>query len=249
MAKFQADYPLPAVTVDMVVFTLSRAGSLDFLAIRRREAPCKGMLALPGGFVNVGGGYVARKNQGESLEAAAARELREETNLGFTDELFLEQLYTFGAPGRDPRGRVVSVAYYALISGDLATRSRAGDDAATLEWTPLWEKSSAGDLETRVEALSLAFDHKEILLKAIERLRGKIDYDPRIARGLLPSQFTMGDLRHVHETVKGATYDRSNFAKRFHRMVEDHKIVEAKGRAQPSGPGRPSKLYRFPEAT
>lgn len=247
MAKFESDYPLPAVTVDMVVFTISRRGRLEVLTIRRRDDPFKGGLALPGGFVNVGGGYAAGSDQGESLREAAERELLEETGLDAArGDVFLEQLYTFGDPGRDPRGRVISVAYYALVGMDVAPRVRAGDDAEEAFWCPVWETNQdAGG----VPLVSLtAFDHGEVLRMAVERIQGKIDYDPRIARSLLASEFTFNELRRVHEIVKGKSYERSNFQKRFKRMVEDGVIIETEDTAAvSSGPGRPARLCRFAE--
>lgn len=247
MAKFHADYPLPAVTVDMVVFTISRRGRLEFLAIRRRDDPFKGCLALPGGFVNVGGGYAAGSDQGESLREAAERELQEETGLDASrDDVFLEQLYTFGDPGRDPRGRVISVAYYALVGMDVAPRVRAGDDAAEAFWNPVWE-SDPDDRGSYLCSLT-AFDHAEVLRMAVERIQGKIDYDARIARSLLPPEFTSNELRRVYDIVKGETHDRSNFQKRFKRMVEDGLIIETDDTSS-VGSGRPARLCRFSERT
>lgn len=226
-------YPLPAVTVDMVVFTI-RHGVLKVLVIKRRDDPFQGSWALPGGFVEVGVGHKPKGPQGESLEAAAERELLEETGLQRErDEVFLEQLYTFGAPLRDPRGRVISVAYYALISPEAYHRVEAGDDAVEAEW-----------IDTH-QATELAFDHARILQCAIDRIRGKVDYDPRLVRALLPSEFTSTEFRRVHEVVKGESYDASNFSKRFKRMVEDGQFVEMKAHKDPKGSGRPPRLYRF----
>jgi 8-oxo-dGTP diphosphatase len=246
MSNFQSSYPLPAVTVDMAVFTISRRGRLEFLAISRRDDPFKGALALPGGFVDVGSGYVAGAPQGESLHAAAERELREETGLDASrGDVYLEQLYTFGEPDRDPRGRVVSVAYYALVGMDVAPRVQAGDDAATVAWQPVWDS----DGKTSVfNTMPFAFDHAEILRTAVARVQGKIDYDPRIARALLPPEFTVGELRRVHEIVKGAAHDRSNFQKRFKRMIEDGVIIETEDTSVGLlGSGRRSRLCRFAE--
>lgn len=230
------DYPLPAVTVDMVIFTIRR-GRMKLLLIKRRDAPFKDHWAIPGGFVEVGVGHKARGKQGEGLEAAAERELLEETSLERErDDVFLEQLYTFGSPGRDPRGRVITVAYYALISPEAYHRVQAGDDAAEAEWF---------DVEELPE--KLAFDHDHILATAVERVRGKIDYDPRLARALLPEEFTAKEFRRVHEIVKGVEYDTSNFSKRFRRMVEDGRFVELDETKEQRGAGRPARLYRFPD--
>lgn len=253
--KFSYDYPLPAVTVDLVIFTISRRGVLEVLLIERRDDPFKGCRALPGGFVEVGSGYNGKNNQGEDVLQAAARELKEETGLDVVrDNIFLEQLCTFGTPGRDPRGRVITVAHLALVGMDVAPRIQAGDDAAAAIWTPfwnnttLWEERPSSMVGVTVDQLpQLAFDHGEILKTALQRLRGKIDYDPRLTRALLPAEFTLSEFRRVHEIVKGTAYDASNFSKRFTRMVEDGKIFQTEGTAQLQGAGRPPRLYRFPE--
>lgn len=234
--KHSYEYTLPAVTVDMVVFTI-RYSRLHVLLIQRRDDPFQGCWALPGGFVDVGVGYAPDGDQGESIEQAAERELEEETGLKRErDGVFLEQLYTFGAAGRDPRGRVISIAYYALISPEAYHRVEAGDDAAKAEWFDVEEFSD-----------SLAFDHDKILKTAVERVRGKIDYDPRLTRALLPDEFTSKEFRRVHEIVKGTTYDLSNFSRRFRRMVEDGRFVEVNEMQETRGRGRPARLYRFPE--
>jgi 8-oxo-dGTP diphosphatase len=223
------DYPRPAVTVDMVVMTVVDA-ELKVLLVKRGTEPWKGRWALPGGFVRVGEDEAA----GEDVDAAAQRELHEETGLGEGD-VFLEQLYTFGRTGRDPRGRVISVAYYALVPRDLLSLVRAGDDAADARWFST----------SKLPARRLAFDHDEILAKAIERIHGKIEYDMRLAMSLVPASFTKAELRRVFEVVTGQTYDKSNFNKRFNRMLEDGTIVDAQGRRAPPGPGRPAHLYAF----
>lgn len=242
-------YPLPAVTVDMVIFTIKDL-RLHVLLIKRGDDPYKDHWALPGGFVEVGVGHAPDGDQGESTYDAAARELEEETDLKVErDGVFLEQLYTFSNPGRDPRGRVISVAYYALVGMDVAPRVRAGDDAAEARWFPLGSKifgEGRRGAEYGVLPSPLAFDHDEILRMAIERIRGKIDYDPRIAQGLLPEKFTQKEFRRVHEIVKGETYDRSNFHRRFRRMLEDGRFVQCDENQDLRGPGRSPNLYRFP---
>jgi 8-oxo-dGTP diphosphatase len=163
---FTYRYPRPALTVDCVAFGIGGAADpeLQVLLVERRDDPFKACWALPGGFVVVsdGGG------QGEDLEAAARRELAEETGLRVE---YLEQLYTFGRPGRDPRGRVVSVAYYVLVR---SSRVSAGSDARAARWWPVTALSVKG----RSIAGSLAFDHAEILQIAVERLRAKVRYAP-----------------------------------------------------------------------
>lgn len=217
-------YPKADVTVDIVLFTILD-NALQVLLIQRRDPPFKGCWAFPGGFVNVTGG---RTKQGETLEKAALRELREET--GLKGNIYLEQLYTFGRPGRDPRGRVISVAYYALISAHLGANIKAGDDASDARW---WDVNSLDE--------KLAFDHDVILETAVLRIRGKIDYFPQIAFRLLPSVFTAAEFQQVHEAVKGVTFDSSNFRKRFRRMVADGVLVGLGLKKKTAG--APAQLY------
>lgn len=241
--SYTYEYPLPAVAVDMVILTISRHGQLSCLLVRRGGNPFQGAWALPGGFVDVGAGYRAGKAQGEDLRSAAVRELREETGLEVDrHQVFLEQLYTFGAADRDPRGRVITVAYYALVSVDFAPFVRAGDDAHDVRWQPVLADEDA------LSDLPLAFDHEEIIRSALERVRGKIDYDPRLVRALLPDEFTQSEFRRVHEMIKGARYDKSNFSKRFRRMLEDGRFEATDATKVLRGAGRPPKLYRFVES-
>jgi 8-oxo-dGTP diphosphatase len=221
--SFGYEYARPQVTVDTVVFTI-RNQDLKVLLIRRGNEPFVGSWALPGGFVEVSD----HDPQGESTDDAACRELEEETGLRRAD-VFLEQLYTFGDPGRDPRGRTITVAYFALVRTGVHVRS--GSDATAAEWYSIQELPE------------LAFDHAHIIDVALNRIRGKIDYEPRIANSLVPAEFTQADLRQVHEVVKGVKYDKSNFAKRFKRMVEDGKLREAPGKRATDG--RPARLYRM----
>ncbi len=203
-----------AVAVDLVVFTILDE-ALQVLLIRRGIPPQEGQRALPGGFV--------RKR--ESLEDAAYRELLEETGLR-PDDLYLEQLYTFGAVDRDPRGRVITVAYYALVRPDLAIEP--GTDAAWVEW-------ARAD-----EVAGLAFDHDQILATALARLRGKLDWTP-IAFDLVPPRFTVTELRRVHEVIMGTPYDAPNFRRRISRWLEEGQIVET-AEVRPTG-RRPARVY------
>jgi 8-oxo-dGTP diphosphatase len=212
-------YPRPSVTVDLVIFTILDC-RLHVLLIRRKAPPFEGRWALPGGFVDVGDAF---RDQGEDLETAAHRELREETGL---KNVYLEQLYTFGDAGRDPRMRIVSVAYYALVRPDLAPV--AGSDAAEARWF--------ADLP------KLAFDHAKIVAKAVERIRGKLDYT-NIAFELVPPTFTVAELRCVHEIVKGTAYDPANFRRKFKCLLASRVIEEAPGRRLTAT--RPAKVYRF----
>jgi len=208
------DYPRPALTVDCVVFGLDESQQLKVLLIQRSNEPFAGYWALPGGFVDMD----------ESLETAALRELEEETGVR---DLFIEQLYTFGAPGRDPRGRVVSVAYYALVN--LSEHPvQAASDARAAKWFVL------GQLP------KLAFDHQDILRAAEKRLQAKVRYQP-IGFELLPEVFTLTQLQQLYETVLGLDkLNKRNFRTRILKMGVLEEIGKQEGVAH-----RPAKLYRF----
>ena len=235
------DYPRPSVTVDLVIFTVVDA-DLKVLLIKRLGHPSKGKWALPGGFLEVGD---AVKNQGESIEKSAIRELSEECfgdpegssetaeRLLKDRRIHLEQLYTFGTPYRDPRCRVVTVAHYALVPPDIVPLVKAGSDAEEVRWF-----SVAHELDWE----GLAFDHSEILEKGVERVRGKIDYS-NIAFSLLQPTFSISELRSVHEAIKGEVYDPGNFRRRFKRMQTDGIIESAPGKRVTST--KPAKVYRF----
>ena len=210
------DYPRPSVTVDVVVFGYDGGHELKLLLIQRGGEPFKGQWALPGGFVDMD----------EDLESSALRELEEETGVR---DLFVEQLYTFGAPGRDPRGRVISVAYFALVN--LTEHPAvAASDAAQAEWYRL------GTLP------ELAFDHAHIIRMATERLRAKVRYQP-IGFELLPEEFTLAELQALYETVLGVPeFNKRNFRTRIMKTG----ILTEVGR-QENVPHRPAVLYRFNE--
>jgi 8-oxo-dGTP diphosphatase len=212
-------YPPVAVTVDLVVLTI-RDDALAALAVTRGEEPFRGRLALPGGFVR----------PAEDLAAAAARELEEETGLTPADA-HLEQLASYGAPDRDPRMRVVTVAYLALAPG--MPPPRAGGDASGAGWRP------AGDLLDG-RGGPLAFDHGQILADGVERARAKLEYTP-LAAAFCPPKFTIAQLRRVYEIVWGTGLDPRN----FHRKVTgaDGFVVPA-GAATAGERGRPARLYR-----
>jgi len=206
-------YPRPALTVDIVVFGFDGT-ALQVLLIERAASPFAGCWALPGGFVEID----------ETLEAAAARELAEETGLR---GIFLEQLYTFGQIDRDPRERVVSVSYYALV-GQQQHVARAASDArqaAWFEWT---------------QRPKLAFDHNHILQVAIERLRGKIRYQP-IGFELLPREFTLSQLQQLYQAILGTELDKRN----FRRKVLAYDLLVPLDQFQRNVPHRAARLYRF----
>ncbi|MBX7077578.1 MAG: NUDIX hydrolase [Nannocystaceae bacterium] len=225
--RFCYDYPRPAFAVDMVVLAV-RDPELELLLIRRRDPPYRGRWALPGGFVEVRDDG----DQGEDLDDAAARELQEETGLR-PREVWLQQFHTFGRPGRDPRGRVISVGYFALVPPHLSPQ--AGDDAIAAQWLPL----------SRVRTLSLAFDHAQMLEVALRVIRQRAaDELPLVAR-LVPREFTKLELRRALELVGGQRLDQSNFNKRFNRMIDEGAIVRLDGVRARSRPGRPAELHRF----
>jgi 8-oxo-dGTP diphosphatase len=200
------------VTTDVVIFTV-RDGTLHILLVRRAATPYAGRYAIPGGFVH----------DAESLEAAARRELAEETGVR---DVYLEQLYSFGDPGRDPRGRVVTVAYFALIASDRMTLT-AGSDAAEARWFPV------------AEVPSLAFDHRRILDYALERLRNKLEYTT-VGFQLLPEKFTLGELQAVYEAILGKRIDKRNFRRKIGLLG----ILTPLREWQRTG-RKPARLYRF----
>jgi 8-oxo-dGTP diphosphatase len=206
------DYPRPSVTVDVIIFTLN-GGDLQVLLIQRGLPPFEGMWAIPGGFVRID----------ESIEGAAMRELEEETGVR---DVYLEQLYTFGDLDRDPRGRVITVAYFALVSTD-AVQPHAGHDASDARWWPVYDLPP------------LAFDHADILLYAIQRLRYKLEYTA-VGFELLPATFTLSELQSAYEIILGEGLDKRN----FRRKILSADVIEEMGEYR-TGEGRPAKLYRF----
>jgi 8-oxo-dGTP diphosphatase len=199
--------------VDVVILTVHERRLLVLL-VRRRHWPHEGQWAVPGGFVN----------PDESLEDAARRELEEETGVR---DLYLEQLYTFGDPGRDPRGRVITVVYYALIRAE-GLRVQAADDAADARWFPAYQLPA------------MAFDHDKILAYTLQRLRGKLEYTT-IGFQLLPPEFTLGELQEVYEAILNRRLDKRNFRKK----VLTTGILEQTLDVRKAGQHRPAALYRF----
>jgi 8-oxo-dGTP diphosphatase len=213
---FTYEYARPALTVDCVIFGFDD-GDLKVLLIERDLAPFKGKWALPGGFVQVD----------ETLDDAARRELAEETGLA---DVFLEQLYTFGGLTRDPRERVVSVAYFSLVAlSDHAIR--AASDARNALWF------SVADLP------SLAFDHDLIVTTAVQRLRGKVRYQP-IGFELLPPRFTLSQLQHLYEAILERSLDKRNFRKKILGMD----LLAETDEVEQDVAHRAARLYRFDEA-
>jgi 8-oxo-dGTP diphosphatase len=220
-------FPRPSVTVDVVALSVVDA-ELRVLLVKRGEHPFRGAWALPGGFVRVGDG---QRDKGEDLDAAAARELHEETGLSPSD-VFLEQLGAFGQAERDPRMRVITIAYYALIRPDLVPMVKAGGDAAEAEW------HSVADLGRK----KLAFDHAQIIDRAVRRVAERID-SSSIAAGLVPKTFTIPELRHVYGLLEGQPLDPGNFRRKFERLMESGVIEEAPGKRITAT--KPARVYRF----
>jgi 8-oxo-dGTP diphosphatase len=222
-------YPRPSVTVDVVLLTAARGG-LHLLLVQRDIVPFRGWWALPGGFVRID----------EPLDAAARRVLRDKAGL---DDVFFEQLYTFGAPKRDPRGRVITVAYYGLVDEARFAAGLADKGAAVAELVVPWEGETGGAVELRDgegRKLELAFDHADIVGMAVKRLRGKLDYTP-VGFQLLPPAFTLRQLQEVHETVMGRPLNKDSFRR---RMLASG-LLEATGERQEDVEHRPAELYRF----
>jgi ADP-ribose pyrophosphatase YjhB (NUDIX family) len=208
-------YEKPSVTVDCVVFGLDE-GDLKIILIERDREPFRGRWALPGGFIHLD----------ESLEQAALRELREETGIR---NVFLEQLYTFGDVNRDPRGRVISVAYYALVN--LCDHTvKAATDARSAAWF------SVDDIP------KLAFDHNKVLDMALRRLRGKVRYEP-IGFELLPPKFTLTQLQRMYEKILEQEIDKRNFRKKILSM----ELLKELDEVQLDVAHRAARLYRFDE--
>jgi 8-oxo-dGTP diphosphatase len=204
------------VTVDAVVFGYSKNEGVSVLLIQRKYPPYKDLWALPGGFVL----------DEESLEDAVQRELQEETGIRVN---YMEQLYTFGQPGRDPRQRIISVAYFALVKSSMYQQLKASTDAENVQWFNIKKLPQ------------LAFDHKDIVNTAIQRVRVKIRYQP-IGFELLDKKFPFSDLEKLYMALLDREIDRRNFAK---KMLALNMLDETNEVAKAEGKGRPSKMYQF----
>jgi 8-oxo-dGTP diphosphatase len=223
-----AAFDRPSLAVDVALLTVID-GHLEVALVERTQHPHQGRWALPGGFVRMD----------ESLEKAATRVLREKAGLA---DMYLEQLYTFGEPERDPRTRVVSVAYYALVDhARLASTGRANLTFGRI--VVPWEGEAGGPVEARDRQgrdMRLAFDHADILGMAVKRIRGKLDYTP-IGFQLLPETFTLRRLQDVHETILGRTLNKDS----FRRRMLGSRLLEATGERETEVGHRPAELYRF----
>ncbi|MCR5802824.1 MAG: NUDIX hydrolase [Clostridia bacterium] len=232
-----SQFERPSVTADIVILTLDSSDELNILLIKRGGFPYKDYWAIPGGFLEAGK---------ESIDEAAARELRTETNI---DNVYLKQLYTFGNPNRDPRTTVVSVAYTALVPKHKLD-IKAGDDASDAKLFRIKYDVNGMIFSNEEETITedeLAFDHEEIIKMAITRLRNRIDYEDD-AFNLLrdKNEFTISELKRIHETIKNRTLDLPNFRKTFLRdyvatgkVIDLNKTMVAKG--------KPARLYKYIE--
>jgi 8-oxo-dGTP diphosphatase len=213
----EADIPAlaerPAVTVDVVIFSV-RPHGLKVLLVRRAAAPFRGRWSLPGGF--------GRPN--ESLDDAARRQLQEETEVR---DVTLEQLFTFGAPRRDPRGRVISVAYFALVAADVDAHARG--DGVEVGWHSVSELPE------------MAFDHADIVRYALQRLRYKLEYTP-VGFELMPNEFSLTELQTAYEFVLDEKLDQRNFRR---RILAAGILAETNHYREREGQGRPARLYRY----
>ncbi len=211
------EHPRPSLTIDCVVFGLDvEQKDLKVMLIQRAIPPFEGQWALPGGFVRIN----------ETLADSALRELKEETGI---EKVFLEQLFTFGELKRDPRERVVTVAYYALVNLN-EHRIQATTDARKAAWF------SVSDVPR------LAFDHEQILEAALQRLKGKVRYEP-IGFELLPKKFTLGQLQTLYEMVLDRKLDRRNFRKKILGM----ELLADTGEVEEDVAHRAARLYQFDE--
>lgn len=206
-------YEHAMVAVDVAIFTIAD-GELQVLLIGMKKEPFQGCFAVPGGLVH----------GDESLDDAAERHLREKTNM---KDVYLEQLASFGEPKRDPFGRVVSVAYFALLPNDKSALKTTGE-YAEVGWFPVRKLPK------------LAYDHKKIIETALARLQGKLEYTD-IAYSLLPKEFTLTELQEVHEVILGEKIDKRNFRKKILAAG----TLKKTGKSRAGTPSRPAELYRF----
>ena len=219
--NYHYEFPMAALAVDGVVFGFDpkdEDNPLKVLMIRRGEDPFKGLWAFPGGHVNI--------KDFETLEDAVRREVREETTAEFE---YLEQLYTFADPYRDPRGRVVAVAYFALVRKEEHEKVVGQDDADEAKWWPI----------QKLLTMQLAYDHNEMLTLALKRLQGKVRYAP-LGFELLPRTFTLGQIQQLYGAILQKTLDKRNFRRRITSMGILTEVGTTKPRVGPT-----ARLYRF----
>lgn len=204
------EFEHPSVTVDDIIFTV-REGDLKVLQVKRDEKPFKGIWSIPGGFIDME----------EPLEASAERILEEKTGVG--SDVYLEQLYTFGDPGRDPRTRFITVSYFAIVNNEKVSL----ENSESTEWHSVYSIPELG------------FDHEKIINYALKRLRWKLEYTPA-AFSFLPEEFTLTQLQDIYETVFNKEFDKRNFRKK----IKKKGLVEYTGKRRTDVSHRPPKLYR-----
>lgn len=224
----------PSVTVDVALLTIFD-GEIRTLLVKRKTHPEKGKWGLPGTFIA----------PEENLEEAAYRVLRNKVHeRAFEREIYLEQLYTFGEPERDPRTRIITVAYYALVDHErFIEATRDTEAAATVQVNIPWEGETGGPVwiqDRDGNHMETAFDHDEIIGMAIKRIRGKLNYTP-IGFQLLPEQFSLRQLQVIHETILGRPLNKDSFRRRM--LATD--MLETTGRHERQTAHRPAELYRF----
>lgn len=228
-----AVYERPSVTVDLILMSVVDRGPAVLLT-RRDRHPFAGAWALPGGFVGIG----------ESLDEAAHRMLVEKARMS---DAYVEQLYTFGAVDRDPRTRIISVAYFALLPADRFTAAlKSAPELVLAELTVPWSGETGGPVEACIgdgNPLQLAFDHGEMLSLAMRRLRGKLDYSG-IAFALLPGRFTLRALQDIYEAILDTKLNKPA----FRRRMLDRGWLEATGERETGASFRPAELYRYRKA-
>ena len=217
----------PSVGVELVIFTVIDS-DLKVLLVKRSEHPFKGVWALPGGLVQVSNSG----DQGENIDDAAHRVLCETTGIT-PSACTVEQLCTFGKAGRDPRSRLISIAWTALISPD-QLQGNANRQDINIQWF------SAND---ETPWMRLSFDHAEILDTAVHHIRSQLD-TTNVAFHLVAETFTVAELRDTHEAIKSRRYDARNFRRRFQRLVENGVVTESPGKRH-RGKARPAKVWRF----
>ncbi len=207
------------VTTDVVIFTI-KDGKLKVLLVKRAHEPFKGKWAIPGGFIRIS----------ETIDAAALRILKEKTNV---QNIYLEQLYTFGDPLRHPTARVITCAYFALIrSDDIVLSFEDNSEITEVQWHPVYDLPP------------LAFDHKEIIEYSLKRVRERLEFCP-IAFQLLPEKFTLTELQKSYELILDKKLDKRNFRKKFLALS----ILKELDECTKSGSKRPARLYSFNEIT
>jgi 8-oxo-dGTP diphosphatase len=218
------EFDRPSLAVDITLLTV-RERQLEVLVIKRTEHPAKGLWSLPGGFVGIK----------ETLEAAAHRILKAKAHL---EHPYLEQLFTFGKPDRDPRMRIISVAHYALVPPH---QLQALEDEQVRLAQVRFENNR---ISVRLEQqnIQLAFDHLEMIQMTVQRLRGKLDYSP-VGYALLPKKFTLRELQDVHETILGRSLNKDAFRR---RMLETGEL-EATGERETGTGFRPAEFYKVKE--